>query len=382
MIEGIFYVMVESEDIRYMQRAISLSLQGSGAVNPNPLVGAVIVKNGRVIGEGYHQQFGGPHAEINAINQATEDLKGATIYVTLEPCAHHGKTPPCAEAIIARGFSRVVIGMGDPNPLVNGKGVQLLKQAGIAVDSGILEDEISTLNEVFIKYICSGKAFVALKTAMTLDGKIATQVGDSKWITGEKSREFVHQLRHKYAAIMVGVNTVIADNPSLTDRSSLGLKSHPLRIVVDSTARTPLDAEVLNTKTAPTIVAVTKAATSSAVEAIKQKGARVLVCKTHGNGVCLTDLVHQLSLQGIDSILLEGGSRLNFSAIDEGIVDKIYAFISPKLIGGEHAFTPLGGRGYDRMDQAITLDIQDITRFDEDILVVAKLKKNETCLQE
>lgn len=382
MLEGIFYVMVESEDIRYMQRAISLSLQGSGTVNPNPLVGAVIVKDGRIIGEGYHQQFGGPHAEINAINHATENLTGATIYVTLEPCSHHGKTPPCTEAIIARGFSRVVIGMGDPNPLVNGKGIQLLKQAGIAVDKGILEDEISALNEVFIKYIRSGKAFVALKTAMTLDGKIATRVGDSKWITGEKAREFVHQLRHKYMAIMVGVNTVIADNPSLTDRSLHELKSHPLRIVVDSTGRTPLDAEVLNTKTAPTIVAVTKAAPSSFIESAKQQGAKVLICKAHDQGVCLTDLVDQLSLQGIDSILLEGGSLLNFSAIDEGIVDKMYAFISPKLIGGEKAFTPLGGRGYDRMNQAKTLDIQAINRFGEDILVVANLKKNEACLQE
>jgi len=360
--------MDNTDDIKFMQRAIDLSLKGYGFVNSNPLVGAVIVKDRKVIGEGYHYRFGENHAEVNAIESAKEDVKGATIYVTMEPCNHQGKTPPCTERIIMEEFSRVVIGMGDPNKNVKGNGLIRLMEAGISVTSGILENEIQKINEVFTKYLNTGIPFCALKTAMTLDGKISTYTGDSKWISNEESRKWVHELRHRYAAIMVGVNTIITDNPKLTDRSGHREKSHPIRIVVDSSGKTPLNSKVLS-KNARTIVAVTKKASRDLVEKIKVKGADVIVCPENEGRVNLDFLIRKLGKQGIDSILLEGGSRLNFSAIREGIIDKVYSFISPKMIGGDLAFTPVGGDGFEKVDDAITLNIDSIRRFNEDILI-------------
>lgn len=367
--------MNESEDIRFMRRAFELSKNGFGSVNPNPLVGAVIVKNGKILGEGYHEFFGGPHAEINALKNVV-NAQDSTLYVTLEPCNHFGKTPPCVDRLIMEKFSRVVVGMKDPNPLVNGMGIKKLKDAGIIVESGILQDEIRQLNEVYEKFITTGIPFCVLKTAMTLDGKIATFKGDSKWISNEKSRDFVHELRHRYTAIMVGVNTVIKDDPELTDRSNYENKKHPLRIVVDSNGRTPLHSKILVTSNALTLFAVTKKARKEFIDSIKEKGCDVIVCPEKNKKVDLIFLMEKLGKRNIDSVLIEGGSTLNFSAIQDGIIDKVYSFISPKMLGGEKANTPLGGQGFSQVNQAITLNIKEITRIDEDLLIESYIIKS------
>jgi diaminohydroxyphosphoribosylaminopyrimidine deaminase/5-amino-6-(5-phosphoribosylamino)uracil reductase len=369
--------MVTNDDILFMKRALRLAGKGAGFVNPNPQVGAVIVKNGRIIGEGAHETYGEAHAEINAINNSSTAIKNSTLYVTLEPCNHQGKTPPCTERIIQEGFRRVVVGMSDPNKRVNGQGINQLREAGIEVE--VLEEnifpEIHRLNEVYTRYVTSGLPFCAMKSAMTLDGKISTFTGDSKWITNEKSRAFTHELRHRYAAIMVGVNTIIQDNPQLTDRSSKIPKKNPVRIVVDSIGRTPIKSEVLNTRVAKTIVAVTKLASKSFVKNIKDMGVDVIVCPENESRVDLSYLIQKIGEMKLDSILLEGGSTLNFSAFREGIVDKVYAFISPKLVGGKNALTPVGGAGFEKIADAITLNIHAVKRFDEDIMVEAYITK-------
>lgn len=364
--------MLTQDDVRYMKKAIKLAKKGFGFVNPNPLVGALVVKDGKIIGKGYHGFFGGPHAEINAFNKAIAPLQGATLYVTMEPCNHHGKTPPCTDRIIAEKITRVVIGITDPNKLVNGKGISRLQQAGIEVSVGVLEKEVEKLNEVYIKFIKTGKPFVAIKTAMTLDGKIATFTGDSKWISNELSREFVHELRHRYGAILVGVNTVIKDNPFLTNRSSFKKKKHPLRVVIDSRGRTPLNSNILN-KEAETIIAVTNQATEHFCKAIQEKGVEIIKCPEKDNKVDLGYVIEKLADKGIDSILIEGGSTLNFTAIRGGIVDKVYSFISPKMVGGSQAVTPVGGNGLEKMIDAITLNIDKIKRFDDDLLIESYL---------
>ncbi len=363
--------MAKKDDIKYMRRAIELSLSGNGFVHPNPLVGAVIVKNGKVIGEGYHQKFGEAHAEVNAINNATESIEGATMYVTLEPCNHYGKTPPCTEQIIREKISRVVIGISDPNAKVSGGGIEKLLSAGIETGTGILQKEVQRVNEVFIKYVQTGMPFCAMKTAMTMDGKISTYSGDSKWISNELSRKYVHVLRHNYSGIMVGVNTVITDNPSLDDRSDYKTKSHPAKIVVDSNGRIPLNSKLFKSKAAKTIIAVTERASTEFINAVSNKGAEIVFCPIKEDKVDIRFLMKHLGKSGIDSILLEGGSTLNFSAINEGLVDKVYSFISPKLIGGDKAQTPVGGAGFKKINDAIVLKISDVKRFDEDILVEA-----------
>lgn len=359
-----------------MKMALKVSLKGLGFVNPNPLVGAVIVKDGKVLGKGYHAYFGGPHAEINAIQNTKEKLKGATIYVTLEPCNHQGKTPPCTNRLIEEKFDRVVIGMKDPNTLVNGKGIEQLREAGIEVETGILENEIKAINEVYTKFITTQKPFCCLKTAMTLDGKISTFTGESKWISNEKSRNHVHKLRHRYSAILVGVNTVIKDNPMLTDRSENKIKSNPIRIIADSNGRTPLDSAVLNTGEAKTIIALTNNANRNFIEAIIEKGAEVIICPENNKKVDIEFLIKELGKRGIDSILLEGGSTLNFSAIQAGVVDKVFSFISPKMFGGETANTPIGGAGFENITDAITLNIDNVHRFDDDLMITSYIIKN------
>lgn len=367
--------MADEQDISFMQRALDISLEGSGFVNTNPLVGAVIVKDGQIIGEGYHEKFGKAHAEINAIQNAISDVQGATLYVTLEPCSHQGKTPPCTDRIIREKFKRVVIGMKDPNPQVNGRGIKKLMAAGISVESGLLEKDIKKENEVFIQFITSRKPFVVMKTAMTLDGKIATYSGDSKWISNAMSRNVVHEMRHRYSAIMVGVNTVIHDDPLLSDRSEHINKSHPVRIVVDSGGRTPLNAQILNTHIAQTLIAITPKAPSSFVENMKSRGVEVILCPEKQNKVDLKFLMDSLAKREIDSILLEGGSTLNFSALAEGIVNKVYSFVSPKLIGGTTALTPVGGEGFKTLNEAILLNVGDVKRFDDDLMIEAYIQK-------
>ena len=356
----------------YMQRALELATRGRGFTNPNPLVGAIIVKEGRIIGEGYHQYLGGPHAEIHALQNATEDVSGSTLYVTLEPCSHYGRTPPCAEAIIKNKIAKVVIAMTDPNPLVSGKGIQLLQRQGIQVVTNVLKAEAMKVNEIFIKYIKTKEPFCILKTAMTMDGKIATVNGESKWITGEPSRNLVHQLRHQVSSIMVGIGTILNDDPSLTTRLEDGKGIDPIRIVVDSKARIPLNAKVLNIESdAKTIIITTEEADPIKLEALKKKGAQILITPSKDNMVDLCVLNKQLGQMGIDSLLLEGGSELNFSAINSSIVDKVITFIAPKIIGGRASKTPIGGIGIGDLSKAYTLEQVNVSKVGEDIMIEA-----------
>lgn len=353
-----------------MQRALELAKKGMGYTNPNPLVGAVIVKEGRIIGEGYHKHLGGPHAEMDAFQNATEDVSGSTMYVTLEPCSHHGRTPPCAEAIIKNKISKVVVAMIDPNPLVAGKGIQMLREHGIKVITNILKDKAMKINEIFIKYINTKEPFCIMKTAMTLDGKIATASGESKWITGEASRTLVHQFRHQVSSIMVGIGTIIKDDPSLTTRLDGIEGMDPIRVIVDSKARIPLNAKVLNIESkSKTIIVTTELADSKKLKLLKEKNAEIIVTPLKDSKVDLPYLMKQLGKMGIDSILLEGGSELNFSAIESSIVDKVIVFVAPKIIGGKFSKTPIGGFGIETLSQAIVLDDLNVSIVEDDIMI-------------
>jgi diaminohydroxyphosphoribosylaminopyrimidine deaminase/5-amino-6-(5-phosphoribosylamino)uracil reductase len=290
--------------------------------------------------------------------------------VTLEPCSHYGKTPPCANAIVEKGIKKVVIAMVDPNPLVAGRGVNILKSNGIEVITGVLEEEARKLNEIFIKYITTGQPFCLLKTAMTLDGKIASHTGDSKWITNEQSRSYVHQLRHQYGGIMVGIGTILADNPMLTTRLEHGEGIDPVRIIVDSQGRIPLASQVLHLSSkSRTVIATTDQIPQEKVFALQQLGAEVIILPSIQGQVSLPDLMRVLGERKIDSVLLEGGSTLNYAALEAGIIDKVMTFISPKLLGGTHAKTPIGGQGKAFVKDALALKNISINRFDEDILI-------------
>jgi len=361
-----------------MKRALKLAELGEGYTNPNPLVGAVIVKKGKIIGEGYHQMYGKNHAEVNAFINAAKDVKGAEIYVTLEPCSHYGKTPPCAERIVKEGISRVFIAMKDPNPLVAGRGIEILKKAGIEVKVGILEKEAEQINEIFLKYIKDKKPFCILKTAMTLDGKIATSTGDSKWISNEKSRRHVHKIRHKVSGIMVGIGTVIEDNPMLTARLKNKSGKDPHRIIVDSKGRIPSDSKILNLKSlAKTIIATTDKIPEEKITQLKEKGVEVIITPTKKEKVDLPYLFNYLGDKGIDSILVEGGSTLNESIIKENLVDKVVTFIAPKIIGGEKAKTPVSGEGFKYIKDAVELRNINVQTFDEDVMITGYVRKDE-----
>ena len=362
-------------DKKYMELAIELAKRGKGKVNPNPLVGAVVVKNDIIIGQGYHEEFGKAHAEVNAFNSLKESAEGATIYVTLEPCSHYGKTPPCVDRIIENKISKVVIGTLDPNPLVAGRGVKKLKDFGIEVVVGVLEEECKRVAEVFMKYIITKEPFVVLKTAMTLDGKIATESGESKWITCEESRKEVHKLRNELSAIMVGVNTVIKDNPELTCRIEGG--RNPIRVIVDSKLRIPIKSKVINDKLARTIIATTEDASKEKINELNSLGVEVLVAKAKEGRVDLQDLMIKLGESNIDGILLEGGGNLSFSALGEGIVDKLQVYIAPKIIGGEKSKTPVGGRGVEKLSEAIFLKNMTTSYVGEDILIQGYLKGDD-----
>ena len=366
----------EMQDAFYMKQAVELAGRGMGFVNPNPLVGAVIVKDDQIIGRGWHEYFGGPHAEVNAIKDANGNAGNATIYVTLEPCSNYGKTPPCSLEIIRNKFSRVVVGCIDPNPLVAGRGIEMIRNAGIEVQSGILENEVKELNEVFFKFISTQMPFVVMKTAMSLDGKITTKTGDSKWISGEESRKRVHELRNQYSGIMVGINTVIKDDPLLNVRDINGNTKNPIRIIVDSKARTPLKAKIINSpEIAPTIIAVTDQAPDEKLSQLKEKKVQVIVCSEQNNRVDLRFLMQELAKQNIDSILLEGGGTLNFEAIQQGIVDKVIVFIAPKIIGGVEAITPVEGRGISRLTNAVELENLKTIQSGQDIMIEGYLKR-------
>jgi diaminohydroxyphosphoribosylaminopyrimidine deaminase/5-amino-6-(5-phosphoribosylamino)uracil reductase len=352
-----------------MKRAVALARKGSGWVNPNPMVGAVIVKEGRIIGEGYHEHFGAPHAEVNAFANATESVADATLYVTLEPCSHLGKTPPCAPLIVEKGIKRVVIGMPDPNPAVNGKGAELLQAHGIEVVVGVLEEEAQLLNEIFIKYITTRQPFALLKTAMTLDGKIATVTNASRWISGEKSRKLVHELRQRFSGILVGVDTVIYDDPILNTRWRSKNNRDPLKIVADTRARIPLESKVLTNNPQLTIIATSDLAEKTALRKIERIGAQTLICPLKNDKIDPVFLFQALGTMGIDSILVEGGSTLAFSLLTDNLIDKVVTFISPKILGGKNAPTPVGGAGIKKMENALQLKSWQAKSIGGDLMI-------------
>ena len=358
---------MDETHIAFMQRALDLARRAKGRTSPNPLVGAVIVKDEQIIGEGYHQKAGTPHAEVHALNAAGEVAKGATLYTNLEPCCHWGRTPPCTEALIRAGIRRVYVAEVDPNPNVAGKGVQQLQNAGINVHIGVCRQEASDLNEVHRKYIQTGKPFVILKTAMSLDGKIATASGDSQWITSEAARQRGHEVRDAVDAILVGRGTVVRDNPALTTRLQNREGQDALRIVLDSHARTRTDARIFNPSSeAGVIVAVTSEASAEKVKELEKAGAEMItVPAARGNRVCFKRLMEILGKREITSVLIEGGSEINASALAAGIVDKVMCFIAPKLIGGQNAPGPIGGAGIRSLSEAVNLRRVSITPIPE-----------------
>ena len=350
---------------KYMDLAIELAKKGRGQVNPNPLVGAVIVKDDVIIGSGYHEKYGGLHAERQALAACTQSAAGATLYVTLEPCCHHGKTPPCTAAIIESQISRVVIGSVDPNPLVSGKGIEILRQQGITVITEVREAACQELNTVFFHYIKTKTPYVLMKYAMTLDGKIATYTGKSKWITGAAARAAVHQTRHEMAGIMVGVNTILQDDPQLTCRIEGG--RNPSRIICDTHLRTPLSAQVVATaRKIPTYLA-TCCRDQSRIKRFEIMGCKVLAVPPAGEHLDLQVLMVQLGQEGIDSILLEGGGTLNYSALKSGIVNKLQVYLAPKIFGGTAAKTPVEGPGVEDPAEAFQFTDRKIKVFGEDI---------------
>lgn len=360
----------------FMKRALKLAENGRGYVNPNPMVGAVIVKDGEIVGEGYHEYFGGNHAEVNALKMAGEKSVGADIYVTLEPCSHFGKTPPCALALVKAGVKRVIIAMKDPNPLVSGKGIEILRQNGIEVISGVLEKEALKLNEIFVKFITTRRPYVIMKTASTLDGKISTVTGESKWISSEASREYVHYLRNSIMGIMVGIGTIIADNPLLTTRLEKKNCKSPIAIILDSKLKLPLNSRILQTiKDRKIIIGVTEKANKNKIKQLENMGVLIIKTPSKNEKVDLGYFMSRLGELNIDSILLEGGSTLNFSCIKEKIVDKVMCFIAPIMLGGEKAKTTIGGDGIKSLNEAVRVCDIKLTNIEKDILIEGYIKE-------
>ncbi len=360
------------DDAGYMYQALKLAEKGCGWVAPNPMVGAVIVKDGQVIGQGWHEKYGQPHAERNALASCTRPPDGATMYVTLEPCCHYGKQPPCVDAVLQAGIRRVVVGSGDPNPLVAGKGIQILREHGVEVTENVLRAECDRLNEVFFHYITTKRPFVVMKYAMTMDGKIATYTGASKWVTGEAARAHVQQQRHRYTAIMAGVGTVLADDPLLTCRLPGG--KNPVRIICDTGLRTPLQAQVVTTaREAPTILA-TCCTDPEKQLAYEKAGCRVICLPEKGGHTDLDALMGKLGEMQIDSVLLEGGGTLHWAALQSGIVQKVQAYIAPKLFGGQTAKTPVEGEGVAAPADGFLLKNSVVTRLGEDFLIESEVQ--------
>lgn len=363
-------------DETYMQMALSLAERGEGWTSPNPMVGAVVVKDDVVIGSGFHQKVGGPHAEVNALVDAGKAARDATLYVTLEPCNHEGRTPPCTKAILKSGVTRVVVAMEDPNPGVTGGGIDLLRSSGIEVVTGICEAESRRLNEAFVKHVTSGLPFVIMKSASTLDGCIATRTGDSKWITNVQSRAFVHRLRHRVDGIMVGMGTVKADDPRLTTRLEGREGADPTRIILDTQLSIPLDAKLLHLDSASDTLIVTNPPVDGEKRArLEQAGAKILVMPTPGERVDLKALMHTLGRMNITSLLIEGGSRVHGSALQSGIVDKVYMFLAPKLCGGNDGVPICCGLGPERMKEAVQLEEISTRRFGDDVMIRGYVKK-------
>ncbi|MGI6211215.1 MAG: bifunctional diaminohydroxyphosphoribosylaminopyrimidine deaminase/5-amino-6-(5-phosphoribosylamino)uracil reductase RibD [Anaerovoracaceae bacterium] len=374
----------QTSDEYYMKRALELAVRGDGFVNPNPRVGAVIVKNGNVIGEGYHQRFGELHAERNALRSCTEDPAGSTVYVTLEPCCHYGKTPPCTEALIAAKPARVVVGSDDPNPKVAGKGIRILRDAGIEVVRGFMKEECDAINGVFFRYITTGLPTVTMKYAMTADGKIATVTGKSKWISSEASRTRENAERGHTMSIMVGVGTVLPDDPMLTCRDGKGLS--PTRIICDTNLRTPLSAAVIRTASdaeseggnemrTPQTILATAVSEEERLAPYREKGAEILILPKGEDGrIDLRALLQELGKRQIDTVLVEGGGTLNASCLKQQIADRVRIYIAPKLFGGAGARTPVEGAGIDEPSDCPRLRSPKITGSGGDLLIESEVE--------
>lgn len=358
-------------DEDYMKMALDEAVKGMGRVSPNPLVGAVIVKDGRVIAKGYHHYCGGLHAERDALKNCTEDVRGAVMYVTLEPCCHTGRQPPCTDAIIDSGIKRVVVGSGDPNPLVAGKGSQILKEHGIEVKEYVLEKECKELNEIFFHYITTGKPFVTMKYAMTADGKIATKCGLSKWITGEEARENVHKDRNRYTAIMAGIGTVLADDPMLNCRIEGG--RDPVRIICDTSLKTPLDSNIVKTAKDVHTIICTGISENEKLSPYHEAGCEIISVPEKYGHIDIDKMMSSLGSIGIDSILLEGGGTLNWSVLKAGCVSKVQAYIAPKIFGGS-ARSPVEGDGVEKPSDCFELYDPVIKRFGDDIMIESRVR--------
>lgn len=371
---------------QFMKRAIELAKQGAGWTAPNPLVGAVVVKNGRVIGEGYHRKYGELHAERNALAACTEDPAGATLYVTLEPCCHYGKTPPCTEIIIEKKIAKVVIGSRDPNPKVAGKGARILREHGIEVVEDYMREACDALNPVFFHYITTKTPYVVLKFAMTLDGKIATRTGASKWITGEAARNHVHQLRGRYAGILAGIGTVLADDPMLNCR--IDGAHQPLRIILDSHLRIPMGSRLVRSaKEYPLLIVCNESIRereegASRIQKLEEAGAKVWTLPEKNGHPDLNVLMQRLGEEKIDSVLIEGGGTVNEDALKAHIVHRVYAYIAPKIFGGEDAKTPVEGSGIRLPQECAKLRLAKITVLLNDMLLEYDVEGETECSPE
>lgn len=365
-------------DHQHLARAVELAQNGLGHVQPNPVVGAVVVRDGEVLGEGWHAEFGGPHAEVRAIASCgDQDLSGATIYVSLEPCCHQGQTPPCTDAILAAGISRVVVGSDDPTEKASGRGLGILRDEGVAVDvaDGELAAQARLLNQAFRKHGRTGRPWVLFKSAMTLDGKVATRAGDSKWISSPQSRELSHRWRATVDAIACGVGTALADDPQLTARVD-GVVRQPVRVVFDSTARLPLDSQLITqTPELPLVVVTSRAAPRSATDALEMAGAEVVVAVGENEPARVRSALHQLGERGIASVLLEGGPHLAGAFFDAGEIDEVRLFLAPIVLGGRAARDPVEGEGVEKMGDALRALTLDCERSADDVLIRARLRE-------
>ncbi|MCX5750287.1 MAG: bifunctional diaminohydroxyphosphoribosylaminopyrimidine deaminase/5-amino-6-(5-phosphoribosylamino)uracil reductase RibD [Candidatus Saganbacteria bacterium] len=369
------------EDQKFMLLALGLAKKAEGTTSPDPLVGAILVKDGEVISTGYHDKVATPHAETWAIKKAGKKAKGSTLYINLEPCCHYGNNPPCTTNIINAGIKKVVAAMQDPNPLVNGQGFKILKDAGIEVKQGLFEKEAQRLNEVFLKYITTGIPFIVIKVAATLDGKIVTAKGSSHWIAGPESLKQAHHLRNVYDAILVGINTVLNDDPTLNVRLVKKVKN-PIRIVLDSYGKTPINSNILNTSIAPTIMAISKQCPAKKVRAFEKKGVEVIVVPAKNGKLDLKTLFRELGKRQITSILIEGGGEVNASILETGLADKVLFFIAPKIVGGREAKTAVEGTGIAKLTDAWQIHDMSVTKTGGDLLVEGYLYQSETRLKQ
>lgn len=367
--------MSEELDRKYMARALQLALRGAGHTRPNPMVGAVLVKDGRIIGEGWHKQYGGPHAEVNAFASATEDPEGATLYVSIEPCSHYGKTPPCADLIIRKKVARVVAALEDPNPLVSGRGFRKLRANGIRVTVGVLAEEARHINDVFLTYVTRKRPFVLYKAAMSLDGKIACHTGESQWISSEKSREEVQRLRGILSGIMVGAGTVIADDPRLTCR--MEEYENPARIIVDGKLRVPVESRIFH-EPGRNIILTTSEASPEKKKALENLGVEMIEADSEEPGkVDLKSAMLALGIKGIDGILLEGGPTLAASALEAGIIDAVRFYIAQKIIGGREAPSPFAGTGAAYMNEVVPLTDAVYGTSGDDLWIQAYIQREK-----